>query len=446
MALADDRTLPFHLRGNYGPMTEEVTAHDLEVIGTLPQELDGLYVRNGANPPKANSPHWFLGQGMLHGVRVVDGRAAWYRNRYVRTPLFEDPDRPRITEDMSFDRTVSLANTHVIRHAGRILALEEGSFPWVVDDELETVGTHDYDGALNTAMTAHPKECPETGELHFFGYGQLPPYLVYHVADREGRLIRSVEIPVNGPTMIHDFGITRRHALFMDLPVVFDMEAAMAGQMPYHWSDEYPARIGVLPRDTDDVTQLRWFDVEPCYVFHPLNAFDDGDDVVFDVCRISELWRTAGEFGGGTTTLHRWRFDLGSGATKEETLHERPQDFPRVADARVGLEHRYGYCTATGGGEVLGETKLYQHDLRTGAVAVHDFGAGRHPGEGVFVPAEGSTADDEGYVMTYVFDDATESSEFVVLDASDFTGDAVARVPLPQRVPYGFHGSWVPSA
>ena len=196
MALADDRTLPFHLRGNYGPVTDEVTAYDLDVIGALPPELDGLYVRNGANPPKANSPHWFLGQGMLHGVRVEGGRAAWYRNRYVHTPLLDDPDRPRITEDMSFDRTVSLANTHVIRHGGKILALEEGSFPWVVDDELETLGTHDYDGALTTAMTAHPKECPETGELHFFGYGQLPPYLTYHVADRDGRLIRSVEIPV----------------------------------------------------------------------------------------------------------------------------------------------------------------------------------------------------------------------------------------------------------
>ncbi len=446
MTLADDRTLPFHLRGNYGPVTDEVTTHDLDVIGALPPELDGLYVRNGANPPNANSPHWFLGQGMLHGVRVEGGRAAWYRNRYVRTPLLDDPDRPRITEDMSFDRTVSLANTHVIRHAGRILALEEGSFPWVVDDELETVGPHDYDGDLTTAMTAHPKECPETGELHFFGYGQLPPYLTYHVADREGRLVRSVEIPVNGPTMIHDFGITRRHALFMDLPVVFDMDAAMAGRMPFHWSDEYPARVGVLPRDTDDVAQLRWFDVDPCYVFHPLNAFDDGDEVVFDVCRINELWREAGEFGGGTTTLHRWRFDLTSGRTTEQTLHEQPQDFPRVADARVGLEHRYGYCTATGGGEIIGETKLFQHDLRTGSVATHDFGPGRHPGEGVFVPAEDSAADDEGYVITYVFDDATETSEFVVLDATDFTGDAVARVPIPQRVPYGFHGSWLPLA
>ncbi|MEM9036201.1 MAG: carotenoid oxygenase family protein [Actinomycetota bacterium] len=447
MTLADDTTKPFHLNGNFAPVMDEITAHDLEVIGALPPELDGLYVRNGANPPNADTIHWFLGQGMLHGVRIEGGRASWYRNRYVRTALLEQPETPRITEDMSFDRTISLANTHVIRHAGKILALEEGSFPWVVDDQLDTVGSHDFDGKLDTAMTAHPKECPETGELHFFGYGQLPPYLTYHVADAEGRIIRSMEIPVNGPTMIHDFGVSRRHGLFMDLPVVFDMEAAMLGQMPFHWSDDYPARVGVLPRDTDDIGELRWFEVDPCYVFHPLNAFDDGDDVVFDVCRISELWRTAGEFDtDGTTTLHRWRFDMSTGTTKEETLHERPQDFPRVPDALTGLQHRYGYCTATGGMEILGATELFQHDLVTGSVTSHNFGAGRHPGEGVFVPAANATSENDGWVMTYVHDDAEGASEFVVLDATDFAAAPVARVPLPQRVPYGFHGSWLSSS
>ncbi len=442
----------FHLRGNYAPVQDEVAAHDLTVTGALPPELTGLYVRNGANPVTGTSAHWFLGNGMLHGVRLDGGRASWYRNRYVRTPLLHDPDAERISPEGEIDRTLSLANTHVVRHAGRILALEEGSFPYEVDARLDTVGCHDYDGRLTTAMTAHPKTCPETGELHFFGYGQFDPLLTYHVADAEGRLVRSDEIPVNGPTMIHDFGITRGHALFMDLPVVFDLEAALAGTMPFHWSDDYPARVGVLPRGAP-VGELRWFDVDPCYVFHPLNAFDDGDTVVFDVCRISELWRRPGEFtADGQTTLHRWRFDLATGVTKEETLHDDPQDFPRVADGRVGLRHRHGYTVGTNATSVSGDstpgndTCLYQHDLDRTSSVVHDFGPGRHPGEGVFVPADpsgGATDDAAGWVLAYVHDETDDATDLVVLDASDVAGREVAAVRLPRRVPYGFHGSWL---
>lgn len=433
-------TLPFHLQGNFAPVTEEVTATDLPVIGAIPPELSGLYARNGANPVTGASDHWFLGNGMIHGIRLDGGRASWYRNRYVKTPCLDDPGIDRISPEGEFDRTVSYANTHIIRQGGRILALEEGSFPYELSPELDTIGPHDFEGKLTTAMTAHPKRCPETGELLFFGYAQLEPYLTYHRADADGRLLQSEVIDVNGPTMMHDFGASRNHVLFMDLPVVFDLDAALAGRMPFHWSDDYPARVGVMPR-SGGAADVRWFDVDPCYVFHPLNAHDDGDTVVFDVCRISEMWREAGEFGGGESTLHRWRFDLASGKTSEETLHDQAQDFPRVADASVGLQQRFGYTAFTGRESSAG--KLFQHDFATGSVVANEFGPGRHPGEGVFVPAEsGSGTDDEGWVLGYVHDETTGVSEFVVLDASDFAADPVARVPLPQRVPYGFHGSW----
>lgn len=433
-------TLPFHLRGNYAPVADEVVATDLPVVGAIPPELSGLYARNGANPVSGSSPHWFLGDGMIHGVRLEAGKASWYRNRYVRTPLLDDPATSRISPEGKFDRTASFANTHIIRHAGRIMALEEGSFPYELSPELETIGPHDFDGKLGTAMTAHPKRCPETGELLFFGYGQMEPYLTYHRADAEGRLVQSEVIPVNGPTMIHDFGVSRNHALFMDLPVVFDLEAALAGTMPFHWSDDYPARIGVMPRD-GGADELTWFDVDPCYVFHPLNAYDDEDGtVVFDVCRISELWRDPGEFGGGTSSLHRWRFDLATGKTSEEMLHDQAQDFPRVADDRVGLAHRYGYTAFSGRDHSKGQ--LFQHDMAEGSVVVHDFGTGVHPGEGVFVPAERSTSDAEGWLLTYAHDETTGETDFVILDASDFAAAPVASVRLPQRVPYGFHGSW----
>jgi carotenoid cleavage dioxygenase len=444
--MSDDK--PFHLRGNFAPVTDEVTAFDLPVTGALPPELSGVYVRNGANPVTGESAHWFLGHGMLHGVRIEGGRARWYRNRYVRTPYLENPELSRISAEGQVDRLASAANTHVVAHHGRILALEEGSFPWIVDGELETVGYDDYAGRLTTAMTAHPKVCPNTGELLFFGYHFLPPYLVYHRATADGVLVQSEEIAVGGPTMHHDFAITETRALFMDLPVVFDLQAAMRGTMPFGWSDDYPARIGVMPR-TGTNADVRWFEIEPCYVFHTLNAYDDGGEVVLDVCRISEMWRDPGQMqgGAGRQTLHRFRLDLASGAAKEETLDERAMDFPRVADARVGRRHRYGYTVHFGAGPDGGPAfaGLLKLDLASGRSWLHAMGPGRSAGEPVFVPAVGADpATDDGYVMCYAHDDTSGKSELVVLDASRFEAAPLARVALPQRVPFGFHGSWIP--
>src|SRR6266446_3055558 len=232
--------LPFHLRGNYAPVANEVTAFDLSVQGAIPRELRGRYVRNGPNPKTGQSPHWFQGDGMLHGLALADGRARWYRNRWVRTRAFVD-DARWLGEDGTRDLTVGKANTHIIAHAGRLLALVETSFPTEVTRDLETVGCVDFDGRLTMGMTAHPKICPRTGELHFFAYSFMPPFLTYHRADAGGRLVQSEAIHVPGPTMIHDFALTERHVVFMDLPLVFDLELAMAGSLPYRWSDYYDA-------------------------------------------------------------------------------------------------------------------------------------------------------------------------------------------------------------
>ena len=441
---------PFHLQGNFAPVKDEITAHDLEVEGAIPPELEGLYVRNGANPPSGFSEHWFLGQGMLHGVQLSGGRATSYRNRYVRTPYLENPELQRVSDTGQIDRTASVANTHVIGHSGKILALEEGSFTYLVDRELNTLGCTDFEGRLTTAFSAHPKICPVTGELLSFGYGQFPPYLTYLRVSPDGKLVQAEEIEVPGPTMMHDFMITERRALFMDLPVVFDLEAAMAGTMPFKWSDDYGARIGIMPR-TGTNADVVWFEIEPCYVFHGMNAWDEGDRVVYDVCRMSEIWREAGEMqaGDGQITLHRFSFDLASGVVKEETLDDRPMEFPRVAAARVGQKNRFGYTLAFGEGE--GEAPAmagyYKFDLQTGASEYSAAGPGRSPGEPVFVPAPGAEADsDDGYLLSFVFDAPTNRSEFVIADASNFASGPIARVKLPQRVPVGFHGSWIPDA
>jgi carotenoid cleavage dioxygenase len=387
---------------------------------------------------------------MVHGVQLEGGEAGWYRNRYVKTKFLENPDAPRISAEGKFDYEMAAANTSIISHAGQILALEEGAFPFAMDRQLETLGPHTYGGALKTPLTAHPKVCASNGELIGFAYGQLPPYLVYLRISPDGKLIQSEEITVGGPTMMHDFAITENYAIFMDLPVVFDLQIAIQGLMPFHWSDDYPARVGIMPRTGGDA-DVKWFDVDPCYVFHGMNAFEKDGQVHFDVCRASEIWREAGSMFGTDTvqTFHRWSFDLGSGKVTEQTLDERAMDFPKIADAMVGLEHRYGFSLSfeLDASGTPSKSRLAKLDLQRGTTELQEFPDGVVPGEPTFVPAAGSDpSSDEGWLMMYLHDENREKTEFVILDANNFGSDPVARVKLPQRVPYGFHGSWIPDS
>ncbi len=451
-ATEDTTDTPWHLSGNRAPVFDELTVTDLDVRGAIPSELEGRYLRNGANPQTGQSDHWFLGDGMVHGVELSGGSANWYRNRYVRTPMYANPGTDRMDlyldpETFKFNHEVSVANTHVIGHGGRILALEEGSFPYELTTDLDTVGPCTFDGRLDTAMTAHPKICPETGELLLFGYSSLPPYLVYHRVDASGALVQSTEITVNGPTMMHDFAVSRNHSIFMDLPMIFDMELAMSGGMPIRWSDDYPARFGVMPRTGEDA-DVQWFDIDPCYIFHTLNAHDDGDDVVLQACRIRELWRQNAEIGSGDSDpadlpmMWEWRLNRSTGKVTERQLDDRSSEFPRVPDAKAGFEAQYGYTMSQTPDGAAGE--IFKYDFGNDAArSVHTFPVGHTPGEPVFVPAEGATNEDDGYLMTYVHQADTDTSYLVVLDATDMPADPVAEVHLPTRVPAGFHGSWV---
>jgi len=446
MSTTDD--LPTFLRGNWAPLKEERTVTDLQVIGRIPPELDGRYVRNGANPVTGYADHPFLGDGMIHGIRLRNGNAEWYRNRYVRTPFIAEPDRPAIDLDSALgDMTASKANTNIIGHAGRLLALEEGHFPYVLDGGLETVGSTDFAGKLRGSFTAHPKTCPVTGELIGFGYSLFEPYLTYLRVSAAGELVQADNITVGGPTMMHDFNITRNYVIFMDLPAVFDLEMAMRGEMPIHWSDSYPSRLGVMPRNGTDA-EVTWYDIDPCYVFHPMNAYEDGTRIVLDVARLDHIWRDS-PLDFPPPSLYRWSIDTATGKVREEQVDDLPAEFPRVADAVVGLKHRYGYMMANATESAFEEPlsaagAILKYDRETGTRTQIDTGMGRLPGETVFVPAEGGTAEDDGYLMTYVYDASTDTSDFVIFDASTMSAEPIATVHLP-RVPFGFHGNWVPA-
>jgi carotenoid cleavage dioxygenase len=455
---AFDPEAPWWLQRGFAPVEREVEAVDLVVTGALPPELAGLYVRNGSNPRTGVSPHWFFGDGMVHGVQLESGSASWYRNRYVRTPLYEasagfGEGTPGGTNTQS--------NVSAIRYGDTLLTSGEVGLPFELDrSDLSTVGPFDFDGRLATSMTAHPKVDPATGLLHFFGYGFVPPYLTYHVASPDGGLLRSTEVPVPGPTMIHDFAITETDAVFWDLPVVFDLDAAIAyiedpssGQFPFRWDPPYGARVGVLPLGGDGA-EVTWSSLdEPCYVFHGVNAFRRGDDVVLDVCRLSSIFDPAETDStlGGELSLRRWTVSPATGRVRDELLVEHdadPGELPSRDPRRVGREHAHGYLVQNRPAEgTVDLGGVIKHHFASGRREVWDPGPTRHGGEWLFVPApdgRDDDADDEGWLLGYVHDEATGDTEFVVIDATDVASGPVASVALPQRVPYGFHAAWLP--
>ncbi|MFI6018836.1 carotenoid oxygenase family protein [Streptomyces sp. NPDC051287] len=447
--MTEETTLPLYLRGRFAPVAEERTARDLTVRGTLPPELDGRYLRNGPNPlPGEDKGHWFTGPGMLHGIRLRDGRAEWYRNRWIRTRELDG--HPFVREDGSVDLAATPGNTHVVRHADRVLALCEVGLPYWVTPSLETVGPYDFGGRLTTSMTAHPKEDPVTGELHLFGTGFAPPFLTYHRVTAAGELLDSRPVAVPGPTMMHDFAITEHHIVWMDLPVVFDPRLAGRGGMPYRWDDGHGARLGVMSR-TPGSTDVRWFDIDPCYVFHVGNAHEDERGrIVLDAVRYDRVGfgRAWGDIGGSTgpagtpepgraratAVLYRWTLDPATGRVTESLLDDRDAEFPTHDETLTGRANRYLYTVSADG--------IAKHDLTGGGSGLHATPGPRHAGEAVFVPAADGGAEDEGWLLSLVSDDDGAAGELLVLDARELSVQAV--VELPYAVPAGFHGSWLP--
>lgn len=452
---------PF-LEGAFAPVREEVTARDLPVSGTLPPGLDGRYLRNGPNPLDLDDPatyHWFLGEGMVHGVRLRDGRAEWYRNRWIRTrgvaqALGETSPDNGVADPFDFG-----ANTHVIEHAGRTLALVEGGpRPYELTDELCTAGPVDFDGGLPAGLAAHTKRDSATGELHALSYqwGRLDA-VEHVVVDAGGRVVRREEVPVSDGPMMHDFALTEHFVVLYDLPVTYT-EQGGPGAFPYAWDPAHPARIGLLPRRGAG-REVRWFDVDPCWVFHTANAYEEGEEVVVDVCRYPRPFDVSRLAGPRPPSLDRWRLHRGTGRVAHQQLHPRAQEFPRLDERRTARPHRYAYTMTTGELDALVEGRdlqdlsdeafgpaVIKHDLVAGTTETHDFGRGAAVGEPVYVPARPDAAEDEGWVLALVHDPERGASDLVVLAAQDLAGPPVAAVHLPVRVPLGFHGSWIPEA
>jgi carotenoid cleavage dioxygenase-like enzyme len=458
-----------HLVGGFEPLHMECDAHDLVVEGEVPRELNGAFMRNGPNPQYAprGDYHLFAGDGMLHGFYLENGRVD-YRNRWVRTqkwrrereagralfsamnPMDSDPSVMGLATD-------GLANTNVVWHGNRLLALEEAHAPFAVDPRtLESIGSHTFADKLQGPMTAHPKIDPESGEMLFFGYnadGLISEHMSFHVVDRDGNLVRSEFFRAPYAAMVHDFLITRDHVLFPIMPLTGSMERAMRGAPPYAWEPDKGVFIGIMPR-SGSVRDLRWFEGPPSFMFHPMNAWAEGNVITAEVCEFEEAPLfpspdgTPGDPAKAIPRLTRWTFDLGANTNtyRTERLHDIACEFPRLDERRTGLSYRYGYmaCDTNPAFRVGGFNAIGRVDHKTGSLSLYDVGEGCATNEPVFVPRTPTSAEGDGFLLANVYDANRRATHLVILDAMDVAAGPLAKAYLDHRVPFGFHGNWVP--
>ncbi|MEE4301537.1 MAG: carotenoid oxygenase family protein [Pseudomonadales bacterium] len=461
------KPMPKHpnLKGNFAPIGMECDAPDLIVHGQIPAELRGTYYRNGPDPQFAprGQHHWFAGDGMIHAFHIEDGRCA-YLNRWVRTKKWElehaaheslfAPFDPASADPSVAGVDSTLANTNIVWHGGRLLALEEGHAPFELDPvTLASKGEWTFDDALVGPMTAHPKLDPETGEMLFFGYmadGPFTPGIRYHVVGADGKLTRSDHFEAPYASMVHDFVTTAEHVLFPIFPLTGSLERAMVGAPPFAWEPEKGTHIGIMGRD-EDCSALRWFEHDPCYVFHPMNAWTEGAKVFADVMKYEQAPLfpnpdgSPGDPDKSEAKLVRWEFDLAadSSAVKETQLDDMSGEFPRLDERRTGLSYRHGYYGCAEPGRRLPAFDTIGHvDHATGARRFRRFDAGDGVSEPIFVPRRPDAPEGDGFLLTLVYRAAENRSDLLILDAQAIDAEPLARIEIPVRVPYGFHGNW----
>ena len=478
MKLAD---LPLHdipaLSGNNAPVHDELVLDNLPVIGELPADLKGLYVRNGPSPyyPPGWRYHAYDGDGMLHALRFDRGQVS-YRNRWVQTGALGDEiaaghalwaglkEAPRCdTPDQPLKNT---SNTDVKFHAGRLITTwYRSGLPYAVDPyTLAPLGPADFGGAVQR-ISAHSRPDEHTGELIFFDYDSQPPYMRYGVIGADRQLKHQIEIPLSGPRLPHDMAVTEHHSILHDFPLLLDDDALAAGRYKLCFHPDKSTRFAVLPRH-GRIEQIRWFEAKPNYMLHGVNAWEEngpaGEEIVMvgtpyrlhetDDGRIDarKLERTI-HYRQRDFVLYQWRFNLRTGRTTEGLIDDvLNAEFPVINPAYQGRpsQHSYHVVFPPGGREEVRLTGLAKVNHRTGAWQAWSEGPQAFYNEPGFAPRDGATAEDDGYLVTIAWNPAAQRSEVQVFDASgtNFARGPVCRVPLPRRVPNGFHATFVSQA
>jgi carotenoid cleavage dioxygenase-like enzyme len=435
------------LTGAVAPVFSERTVRDLEVTGKIPEELLGRFVKIGPNPvhpPTTKKYRAFISDGMVHGVRLRDGKAEWYRNRWVRSRRVSRA-LGEATVPGPRHHIVDQVNTHVIGHADMTLALiEAGCTPAELSFELDTLRYTDFDGTLPAGFSAHPKLDPRTGELHAVAYRPFRRHVQYIVLSPDAKVTKVVPIRVPATPIMHDMALTPNYVILFDLPARFSSPLRIMRGAVYGWDENYPARFGVLPRDGGSA-DIRWFEIDPCFILHTVNAHEEGSRIVVEGMRYARVMdETLNESQRPKSHLWRWSIDLATGAVQDEQLDDVYEEFPRINDNLSTLDNRFAYTAGLEEPPGVDTNSLIKRNLATGETELRKYAPGEVPSEPVFVPRPGGTMEDDGWVLTYVTDMRSGTTDFVIFDAHGLTSDPVAVVHLPVRVPTAFHGSWIP--
>jgi carotenoid cleavage dioxygenase-like enzyme len=464
MPLTDKAAAPLN---NLAPIPFECDAPFLSIEGVLPRDLNGTLYRNGPNPQfDAPGAHWFVGDGMLHAFRLDNGRAS-YRNRWVRTPkwlaehdagraLFGGFGRKLADAPATVTQDGGVANTNIVFHAGRLLALEEAHLPTEVEPEsLATRGYCNYGRAISGPFTAHPKLDPVTGEMIFFGYnaaGPFTPQLSFGSINATGAVTRFERFEAPYASMVHDFIVTQSHLLFPILPLTGSMERAMSGRPPYAWEPDKGAYVGVMKRG-GTAADITWFRGESCYVFHVMNAWEDGSRIVADVMQFGEPPLFPHADGRPTdpaksrARLCRWTFDLAGGTDRftQHYLDDITGEFPRIDDRSAGIVNRHGWyaCSNPDGPAASSLSGIIHVDQQANRRARYLLPVGDSISEPVFVARGADAAEGDGWLLAAVWRARENRSDLAVFNATDVESGPVALVKLGHRVPDGFHGNWV---
>jgi carotenoid cleavage dioxygenase len=455
-----------YLQGNYAPVLDELTVMDLPVIGNIPKDLQGVYLRNGPNPafPPIAYAYPFDGDGMIHGVYIKDGKAS-YRNRFVKTkgllaeqraghaiyggvlqPIMPDPNLIGIDGDPGPFKNGAFI--HVIRHADHYLAMWEAGPAYEINRELDTLGEWRPGMAQPIPVNAHTRLDPRTGELFLITYDVAPPYLTYYQLDAQGRLKKTVPIEKPYPTMIHDFVLTENYVVIFDCPVLFKITDPTIMQIDIRWEEELPMRIGIIPRQSDNPADIIWIATEPFFVFHFANAYEKNNEIIVDF-----VWHASLRFDYAAPntqlppTLYRGYIDLKNKTFKKDKLAEHEVEFPRINEAFNSKMHRFIYLPTYAQPNMHTDkpfNSLLKFDTVTNTSIKCVLGEQCEIGEAVFAPKNNPKTEDDGYVMLFVYNRVINSSDFVIIDALQFADGPIATIKLPRRVPHGLHGSWLP--
>ena len=398
----------YYLQGNYAPVKNLISETGLKVTGQIPKDLSGLFVRNGPNPMGAvneKKHHWFLGEGMLHGIRLDSGNALWYKNKLV-------------------DGNDSNANTSVISHGGKIYAIvEAGGYPVEIDQDLNSLNTKPFYGNRNEGFTAHPKIDPDTNEMHAMCYDYANNFdtVNYVVIDQNGSHKKTQSIPFESRSMMHECAITKNYMLVFDLSVVFDLYKLGRGYFPFSWDDNHQSRIGLLSRNGDS-NEVKWFEIDRTYFFHTFNAHEDANgNVIVTAAAYGRLFDTDwnGPFTESPPQLTKWELNTKSGQATSTRLDDRSVEFPRINPSLVGKSNQYAYALASSNSTEPDFKEIVKYDFKNDTSEVYEYGFGKFGAEPVFVAAEGAKSEDEGYLLSLVYNQETDKSDLIILNAKE---------------------------